>query len=78
MKYLKSWDHQNYLVIRGFLISELFITRFHCTTSKPWLTTITMNDKDGKIFYVQNLSKILFLSNSQKIEIVYIWGPWSF
>ena len=33
-----------------------------------------MNDKDGKIFYVQNLSNILFLSNSQKIENVYIWG----
>ena len=30
---IKSWDQQNYLVIRGFCykISDLFITRFHCT-----------------------------------------------
>ena len=28
---IKSWDPQNYLVIRGFVISDLFITRFHCT-----------------------------------------------
>ena len=27
---IKSWDQQNYLVIRGFVISDLFITRFHC------------------------------------------------
>ena len=28
---IKSWDQQNYLVIRGFCyISDLFITRFHC------------------------------------------------
>ena len=30
---IKSWDQQNYLVIRGFCyISDLFITRFHCIT----------------------------------------------
>ena len=30
--YIKSWDHQNYLVIRGFCyIRPLYITRFHCT-----------------------------------------------
>ena len=29
---IKSWDQQNYLVITGFCyISDLFITRFHCT-----------------------------------------------
>ena len=29
---IKTWDQQNYLVIRGFCyISDLFITRFHCT-----------------------------------------------
>ena len=28
---VKTWDQQNYLVIRGFCyISNLFITRFHC------------------------------------------------
>ena len=27
---IKSWDQQNYLVIRGFCISDLFIMRFHC------------------------------------------------
>ena len=30
---IKSWDQQNYLVIKeGFVISDLFITRFHCIT----------------------------------------------
>ena len=29
---IKSWEEQNYLVIRGFCyISDLVITRFHCT-----------------------------------------------
>ena len=28
----KSWDQQNDLVIRGFVISDLFIRRFHCIT----------------------------------------------
>ena len=27
---IKSWDQQNYLVIEGFVISDLFITRFYC------------------------------------------------
>ena len=27
---IMTWDQQNYLVIRGFVISDLFITRFHC------------------------------------------------
>ena len=27
---IKSWDQQNDLVMRGFVISDLFITRFHC------------------------------------------------
>ena len=31
---IKSWDQQNYLVIRGFVISDLFITRFHCIKKK--------------------------------------------
>ena len=32
---IKSWDQQNYLVIRGFCyISDLFIMRFHCSTQK--------------------------------------------
>ena len=28
---IKSWDQQNYFDIGGFVISDLFITRFHCT-----------------------------------------------
>ena len=28
---IKSWDQQNYLVIKGFVISDLFIMRFHCS-----------------------------------------------
>ena len=30
-KSIKSWDQQNYLVIEDFVISDLVITRFHCT-----------------------------------------------
>ena len=29
-KKIKSWDQQNYPVKEGFVISDLFITRFHC------------------------------------------------
>ena len=31
LRNIKSWDQQKYLVIRGYCISNLFITRFHCT-----------------------------------------------
>ena len=29
-KYLGSWDWQSDLFITGFLVTDLFITRFHC------------------------------------------------
>ena len=37
---IKSWDQQNYLVIKleGFVISDLFITRFHCIMLNDNLT----------------------------------------
>ena len=33
---IKNWDQQNYLVIRGFVISDLVITRFHCIWLSRW------------------------------------------
>ena len=40
---IKCWDQQNYLDIRGFCyISDLFITRFHCTTTTTTTTTLLL------------------------------------
>ena len=30
LKNTKTWDQQNHLIIKGFVISELFIMRCHC------------------------------------------------
>ena len=49
-KHIKSWDQQNYLVIRGFCyISDLDIMRFHCTVSlfETFMTISMMNTKSG-------------------------------
>ena len=35
---IKSWDQQNYLVIRGFCYIDLFITRFHCTRDRGYIS----------------------------------------
>ena len=62
---IKSWDQQNYLVIRGFCyISDLFITRFHCTIlgafSSPVPQKIGPSIRTMIFFFFQRAQKSMY------------------
>ena len=53
---IKNWDQQNYLVIRGFCyISDLFITRFHCSNNITDITNKISWSKGSKLYKVSTV-----------------------
>ena len=47
---INSWDQQNHLVIRGFyVISDLFITRFHCNKLQTCMLNTSLAKPDVSV-----------------------------
>ena len=80
---IKSWDQQNDLVIRGFVISDLFITRFHCTVKKALhqrikeLETWINPKQDLKAKFVNKKLSSKILNPWSWICFGSVWGPTS-